>query len=116
MTLYQRLGTMHRLLRYRFRVEPAELRFLLGRQFRGGSLLDIGAHRGVYSYWMHRRFRDGTRVVAFEPQAELAESLTDLKQAFHLDRLSVVPVALSSRGGALPLHRHRDHWSRASVD
>jgi len=116
MTLYQRLGTMHRLLRHRFHVEPAELRFLLSRQFQGGSVLDIGAHRGIYSYWMHRRFRDGTRVVAFEPQAELAENLSDLKQAFHLDRMLTVPLALSSRSGALPLHRHREHWSRATVD
>jgi FkbM family methyltransferase len=65
---------------------------------------------------MHRRFRDDMRVVAFEPQAELAEKLSAFKQAFHLDRLSIVPIALSSRGGAMPLHRHREHWSRATVD
>jgi FkbM family methyltransferase len=116
MTLYQRLAVMHRLLRYRYRAERAELRFVLGRQYQDGSLLDIGAHRGVYSYWMHRQFRNGTRVVAFEPQAELADYLSDFKQAFRLDRLSIVPVALSSRSGALPLHRHREHWSRATVD
>jgi FkbM family methyltransferase len=65
---------------------------------------------------MHRRFRDDMRVVAFEPQAELSEQLSAFKQAFRLDRLSIVPIALSSRGGALPLHRHREHWSRATVD
>ncbi|MCI0332013.1 MAG: FkbM family methyltransferase [Planctomycetes bacterium] len=116
MTLYERLHMLHRLLRYRWRAERAELRFLLGRRIHGGSVLDIGAHRGVYSYWMHRRFTEGTRVVAFEPQPELARHLADFKQAFHLDRMLIEPVGLSSQSGTLPMHRPRKHWGAATVD
>src|SRR3972149_6678188 len=116
MNLYQRLRMFHPLLRYRWRTERAELRYLLGRQFQGGSAFDIGAHRGVYSYWMHRRFRDGTRVVAFEPQPELVDFLADFKHAFRLERMQIAPVGLSSHGGTLRMHRPRLHWGAATLD
>jgi FkbM family methyltransferase len=115
MNLYERLHMFHRLLRYRYRAERAELRFLLGRQYAGGSVFDIGAHRGVYSYWMHRQFR-GAKVVAFEPQPELVEFLADFKCAFHLERMEIAPVGLSSRCRMLPMHRPRCHWGAATFD
>jgi FkbM family methyltransferase len=116
MTIYERIQTYHRLLRYRYHDEKAELRFLLGRQYRRGSLLDVGAHRGEYSYWLHRKFRDDVRVVTFEPQPELAMYLTDFKRAFRLDRMTIVPFGLSSRGGKLRMHRPRSKWAAATVD
>jgi len=106
----------HRLLRYRWRTERAELRHLLRRQFSGGSMFDIGAHRGIYSYWMHRQFCDDIRVVAFEPQPELVRHLTNFKHAFRLDRLQIEPVCLSSQSGALQMRRPRHHWGAATVD
>jgi FkbM family methyltransferase len=112
----ERLHTFHRLLRYRWRTERAELRYLLGRKIRGGSVLDIGAHRGVYSYWMHRSFRDGTRIVAFEPQPELAQFLTEFKQVFRLERMQVEAVGVTSRTGTLRLRRPPMHWGAATFD
>lgn len=116
MTFYERLRMYYRLLRYRLRTERAELRFLLRRRISGGSAFDIGAHRGVYSYWMHRRFHDGTQVVAFEPQPELARHLTQLKHAFRLDRMRIEPIGLSSASGTLAMRRPRHHWGAATVD
>jgi FkbM family methyltransferase len=116
MTLLERLHAAHRLWRYRWRTERAELRYLMSRRFDGGSAFDIGAHRGVYSYWMHRRFGAGTRIVAFEPQPELVEYLSDFKQAFRLDRLHIESLALSSHSGTLELHRPKGHWAAATVD
>lgn len=116
MSLYERLHMYHRLLRYRWRTERAELRFLLRRRYSGGSAFDIGAHRGIYSYWMHRQFCDGTQVVAFEPQAELVQHLVRFKQAFRLDRMLIEPLALSSHSGTLQMRRPRHHWGAATVD
>jgi FkbM family methyltransferase len=116
MNLLERLHIFHRLIRYRWRTERAELRYLLGRELHGGSVFDIGAHRGVYSYWMHRRFRDGTRIVAFEPQPELVQFLADFKQAFRLERMLIAPVGLSSRSGTLRLRRPPSHWGAATFD
>jgi FkbM family methyltransferase len=115
MKLLDRLHMIHRFLRYRWRTERAELHHLLGRQISGGSVFDVGAHRGVYSYWMHRTFPD-THVVAFEPQPELVAHLADLKQAFRLDRLMIEGVGLSSRVDNLRMHRPRKYWAAATVD
>jgi FkbM family methyltransferase len=117
MKLSQRLHAWHRLLRYRLRTERQELRFMQSRTFSpGGSVLDIGANRGIYSYWMHRYFRQGTQIVAFEPQAELVEYLHEFKRAFRLNRLTIEPIGLSSRPGRLPLRRPSLHWGAASFD
>ena len=116
MKLLQRLRMWIRMVCYRLSAERAEFKFVLGRHFDGGSVLDIGAHRGEYSYWLHNRFRRGTKVVAFEPQPELAEYLSDVKQSFHLDRMEIAPVGLSSHSGKLRMHRPRTHWDAATVD
>jgi FkbM family methyltransferase len=116
MNVYERLRMVHRLLRYRWSAERVELRFMFDRRRSGGSVLDIGAHRGVYSFWMHRYFGEGTRVIAFEPQPELVGHLTRFKQAFQLERLDIAPVGLSSRSGTLKMHRPRHHWGAATVD
>jgi FkbM family methyltransferase len=65
---------------------------------------------------MHHHFSDGTRVVAFEPQPELAEALADLKKSLRLERMEVAAVGLSSQSGKLPMHRQRDSWEAASFD
>lgn len=116
MTILERLHMMHRLLRYRWVAERVELQFMFGRSLACGSVFDIGAHRGVYSYWMHRHFHQATRVVAFEPQPELVEHLKRFKQAFRLDRLHIEPVGLSAHRGTLTMHRPRAHWGAATVD
>jgi FkbM family methyltransferase len=110
------LKTLLRALRYRLSAERAELRFMLGRRLQGGSVLDIGAHRGEYTYWMHQHFGGDTRVVAFEPQPELAKYLSDFTHDMHLDRVEVAPVGLSSHSGNLRMHRPRKSWEAATVD
>ncbi len=106
----------HRLLRYRWSAEWAELRFLLSRRIaEGGSVLDIGAHRGVYSYWMHRHF-SVAQVVAFEPQLELIEHLRKFKTAFKLNRLEIAPLGLSSRSGVQRIHRPLGQSGAATFD
>ena len=83
MYLVERIQMVHRLLRLSsFAPSGPSCDTCSVDNFDGGSLLDVGAHRGVYSFWMHRRFRD-LPVVAFEPQPELVEFLADLKQTFH---------------------------------
>jgi FkbM family methyltransferase len=117
MKFYDRVHALHRAWRYRLRTERNELRYMLGLRLEpGGSVLDIGANRGIYSYWMHKRFGTARYVVAFEPQPELIEHLGELKVAFGLDRLIVAPVALSSYVGMATLRRPRSHWGGATID
>ena len=74
MRLFDRLHFLHRAWRYRLRAERDELAFVLSRDLRGATVLDIGANRGIYSYWMHRVVGATGQVIAFEPQPELVQA------------------------------------------
>lgn len=66
---------VQRAMRYRFSHDPCEIREMLRRVPRGGTAIDIGAHKGAYSWWLARAVGRSGRVVAVEPQAELADRL-----------------------------------------
>jgi FkbM family methyltransferase len=116
MHIFERMHVLHRVWRYRLRSEREEIAFLLSRDLRGGTLVDIGANRGIYSYWMHRLAGPQGHVVAFEPQPELVDYLHDLKTAFGLRRLSIVDVGLSSCPGRRELSRPVQHWGAATLE
>lgn len=116
MDVFERLHVMHRAWRYRLRTEKDEVKFLLSRRLAGQVVLDIGANRGVYSYWAHRKVGAQGRVYAFEPQPELNVYLQQLREAFKLDQLQIVHSALSDSAGERQLLRPRQHWGGASFE
>ena len=94
---------LYRAWRYRWKLDREEIRFVRRNLAPGDTAVDIGAHKGAYAYWMHRAVAPAGRVVCFEPQPELAESLRRMKSALRLDRLEVESLALSSRSGEMTL-------------
>lgn len=94
---------LYRAWRYRWKLDRAEIRFMLGHLRPGDTVVDIGAHKGGYAFWMHRAVKPGGRVVCFEPQPELAAGLVRMKAALRLDGLEVENRALSSRAGSMTL-------------
>lgn len=69
----------------------------------GDTVCDIGANKGSYLFWLSRWVKQG-RVIAFEPQAVLAEYLTEVCCQMHLDNVTVEPKAVYSSTGRLMLH------------
>ena len=70
--------------------------FLLSLDLNGSTALDIGANRGIFSYWMHKKVGSNGKVIAFEPQRELVHGLYALKDAFSMQRLEIADIGLSS--------------------
>src|SRR5262245_56872611 len=99
-----KLHYMYRAYRYRLRVDPAELRYLCGRLRTGQVAVDVGCHKGAYTYWMRRRVGRTGRVIAFEPQPRQVEYLRRVFVAMHYENVVLVPKGLSSETGELPLH------------
>jgi FkbM family methyltransferase len=116
MKVLEGLHFLHRAWRYRLCSERDELAFLLGRDLAGKTVLDVGANRGIYSYWMHKKIGSAGRVIAFEPQPELGDVLRQLKAAFKLRRLEIVNAGLSSSAGEAELTRPKQHWGGASLE
>lgn len=97
-TFWSALRYRHRAWRYRLRHERAQVQVLLEHLRPGDTAVDIGAHKGAYTYWMRRAVSPVGRVFAFEPQPELASYLRS-RNAKRPGRADVIveSVALSSR-------------------
>jgi FkbM family methyltransferase len=99
-----KLRYLYRAYRYRYRVDPAELRFVRDCLRPGQVAVDIGSHKGAYTYWMRRRVGPSGAVFAFEPQPRQVAYLRELFGTMPYDNVMLVPMALSDRVGRLPLH------------
>ena len=99
-----KLKYLYRAYRYRLRVDPAELRFVSAKLCPGQVAVDVGCHKGAYTYWMRRRVGRTGKVYAFEPQPRQVDYLSRAFAAMRYDNVTLVPMGLSSAPGQLPLH------------
>ncbi|MHC4399919.1 MAG: FkbM family methyltransferase [Planctomycetota bacterium] len=95
----ERARFLYRAWRYRAMIDSREIAFLRRTLSKGQTAIDVGAHKGGYTYWMHRAVGRRGRVFAFEPQPDLAEYLERVKTSMKLGRLTVVSAGLSSSPG-----------------
>jgi len=100
----QHLQWVYRAWRYRYRLERTEIRLLMEHLAAGDSAVDVGAHKGAYTYWMRQAVGPRGKVIAFEPQPVLAERLRKLVSASGYDNVVVENLGLSSAGGTLQLN------------
>lgn len=99
-----RLRYLYRAYRYRYRVDPAELRYI-GRWLRPGQVaVDAGCHKGAYTYWLRRCVGPAGRVWAFEPQPRQVDYLRRVFAAMHYQNVTLLPQGLSSAPGRMQLH------------
>ena len=98
-----KLRYLYRAYRYRFRVDPAEIRFVRDSLRAGQVAVDVGCHKGAYTYWMRRQVGPRGAVFAFEPQPPQVAYLQQAFAAMNYDNVVLVPMALSDRQGRLPL-------------
>jgi len=107
---------LYRAWRYRWKIERREIRFLRRTIRPGQTVVDVGAHKGAWTYWMHRSVGRSGHVIAFEPQAELADYLVRVSRALKMDEVNVVSCALSSRSGTTTLVRPVGRpWPSAAI-
>jgi FkbM family methyltransferase len=111
-----RLKYLYRAYRYRFRVDPAEIRFVRQSLQPGQVAVDIGCHKGAYTYWMRRRVGPSGIVYAFEPQPGQVAYLRKAFSAMSYDNVEIVPMAVSDRAGQLPLYTNAVSTHFASLE
>jgi FkbM family methyltransferase len=99
-----KLRYLYRAYRYRYRVDTAELRFLRASLRPGQVAVDIGCHKGAYTYWMRRRVGTAGKVLAFEPQPRQVAYLRTAFSSLPFENVVLVPVALSDKVGRARLH------------
>jgi FkbM family methyltransferase len=102
--MVSRFHYLYRAYRYRLRVDPAELRFVSRRLRPGQVAVDVGCHKGAYTYWMRRRVGNSGHVYAFEPQPGQVEYLRRVFSSMRYSNVTLVPMGLSSASGELTLY------------
>jgi FkbM family methyltransferase len=111
-----KLKYLYRAYRYRFRVDPAEIRFVRQSLRPGQVAVDIGCHKGAYTYWMRRGVGPSGAVYAFEPQPGQVAYLREAFSAMGYDNVELVPMALSDKPGELPLYTQNVSTHFASLE
>jgi FkbM family methyltransferase len=89
--------------RYRYKLDSAEINFILRTLQPGDACVDIGAHKGGYTYWMRKAVGERGRVYSFEPQPALASYLRRMKGLLRMENVTLEECALSSEPGELML-------------
>ena len=107
MNIIERVHTLHRAWRYRLREEKESVTYLLQQKIDGATVLDIGANKGIYTYWMSKKVGKTGKVYAFEPQPELGDFLNDLCASFRLTNVEIVNQGLSDRPGDFTMFRNK---------
>lgn len=100
--MLERLRLIQRAHRYRNRHDPHEIRALIAAIPKGGTALDIGAHKGAYSYWMAKAVGRSGRLVSVEPQPDLVANLADLFAPRH--NVCVLHGAVTDHEGSVTLN------------
>ncbi|MCW8827338.1 MAG: FkbM family methyltransferase [Gammaproteobacteria bacterium] len=106
MNIGEKFHMFQKFWRYRLTSEESgDVKYLLAQNLLGKTVLDVGANKGIYSYWMSKVVGSDGRVIAFEPQPELESHLNDLAKSFTLPNVTVVNFALSDKSGDETLYR-----------
>lgn len=98
------LKWIYRAYRYRLKLERQEIALLLRHLNPGDVGVDVGAHKGAYTYWMSRAVGERGRVFAFEPQPGLAAALQLRAASPRHSNVVVENLGLSSAAGTLTLN------------
>jgi len=81
----------------------------------GATVIDIGANKGIYCFWMARAVGALGRILAFEPQPEMRDYIERRKARSHWQNLTLFNVALSNAEGSANLTRQRVGDGSASL-
>ena len=100
---FQSLKWTYRAWRYRLATERDEIAFVRSHLSPGDVALDIGAHKGAFTYWMARQVGPRGHIFAFEPQTILANRLDQLIRGRNWSHVAVENLALSSQVGVATL-------------
>ncbi len=104
-----------RCLRYRWRTEKLPLKTLMRLDLEGATVIDVGANKGIYSFWLARAVGPSGKVLAFEPQPEMISYIQRRQQCFSLGNVATIETALSDSRGSAELTRQRVGDGSASL-
>lgn len=101
---FMRLRYLYRAYKARYRDQCEELQASLAVIRPGDTVVDAGANKGAYLYWLRRAVGASGSVHAFEPQPTLAKYLLDICRIMDWSNVHVKAAAVSDKSGIARLH------------
>jgi len=81
--------------KYKNRDDKGGIAYILDAVKKGNTVLDIGAHKGGYLYFMQKNVGKDGQIHAFEPQSFLYNYLVKMKPIMEWDNVTINNIALS---------------------
>lgn len=94
----------YRALRYRYKIDPAEINFIIKNLKPGDIAVDIGSHKGGYLFWMVKQVGQAGKVYAFEPQKKLFNYLKSIVKTKKYANVFLENKGLSDSSGRVEFH------------
>jgi FkbM family methyltransferase len=89
----------YRSLRYRYLLDPQEIKFIVKNTSEGDTCVDIGSHKGGYLYWLRKKVGKQGKVYAFEPQIKLYKYLQEIVKINNYNNVILEKRGLSDHVG-----------------
>ena len=99
-----KLRFVYRAWRARFRDQRLEIALIRALVRPGDFVVDVGANKGAYVYWLRGAVGRTGAVFAYEPQPPLAAYLRRACETFRWTNVAVHELALSNHAGSSMLH------------
>jgi len=98
------LSLVYRAWRYRLKLDRAEIKYIRENIPAGSLAIDIGAHKGAYSYWMLKTVGKDGMVLCFEPQPVLANKLQQILTKVCGQNVRIENLGVGDKQGVLQLN------------
>ena len=110
MQFIEKFKLTHRALKYENRDDIGGIAYINNAVKEGNTVLDIGAHKGGYLYFMQKLVGKEGQVHAFEPQTLLFQYLEKMKPIMHWDHVTINNIALSDNDTPATLYIPSNYW------
>ena len=93
-----------RAFRYRYIVDPNEIKYITKNLTEGSVAVDIGAHKGGYLFWMKKSVKEKGKIFAFEPQVRLYNYLKNISALAKYKNVIIENLGMSSKEGEVNIY------------
>lgn len=100
----EKIKLIHRANKYKVTKDKGGIAYINDAIQKGQTVLDIGAHKAAYLYFMIKKAGNKGKAFAFEPQLILYNYINKIKEIFGWDNVTVERLALSDSEGVVTLY------------
>jgi FkbM family methyltransferase len=104
MKLIENIKLLHRAGRYKYLNDKGGIAYITSNVREGQTVMDIGANKAGYLYFLLKQIGEKGKAIAFEPQTNLFQYITKIKKLFDWSNLTVEHLAVSDEDGVAILY------------